>query len=112
LRFADAVGSAGGSLRPTRQTERDQLAAELAEVYPQAERQLSDLMRRIEANDREIEWVNGALPRGKGGLLVAELVARRLEGFVRNGLDIPRFTRDPKLPAFEGNIHHRFAWPR
>ena len=33
------------------------LAAELAEIYPDAEKRLADLLKRIEVNDREVEWV-------------------------------------------------------
>jgi hypothetical protein len=42
-----------------------------------------------------------ALPRGCGPLLVAELVARNLDGWVRNSVDIPRIARRVQLPAFE-----------
>jgi hypothetical protein len=91
--------------------ERDQLAAELASIYPDFAQRLGDLMGRIVANDREIEWVNSALPRGKGRLLVAELVARGLGGFVRNGLSIPSITQQLRLPSFGSNIHEPYAWP-
>ena len=38
--------------------ERDKLAAELADVYPAVEH-LADLLTRIDANDRRIEYING-----------------------------------------------------
>ena len=53
-----------------------------------------------------------ALPRGCGPLLVAELVARELDSFVRNSVDIPRIVRRVQLPAFEYDIHAAYAWPR
>ena len=44
---------------------RDEMAAELAELYPQVEKRLSGLIGRIAANDREVAWVNsGRLPAG------------------------------------------------
>jgi hypothetical protein len=46
-----------------------------------------------------------ALPRGCGPLLLAELVARGLHGFVQNSVDIPRIVRRVRLPAFEYDIH-------
>ena len=64
--------------------ERDELAAELARVYPPLAAQLADLLGRLRASDDRIEYMNAhALPRGCGPLLVAELVARELDGFVR-----------------------------
>jgi hypothetical protein len=92
--------------------ERDRLAAELAAIYPDMAERLSELMARISANDREIEWVNSALPHDKGRLLVAELVARRLGGFVRNGLSIPSITQQLRFPSFGSDIHRPFAWPQ
>jgi hypothetical protein len=53
-----------------------------------------------------------ALPRGCGPLLVAELVARELDGFARELVDIPRIVRRVQLPAFKYNIHAPYAWPR
>ena len=63
--------------------ERDELAAELARVYPPLAAQLADLLGRLRASDDRIEFINNALPRGRGPLLVAELVARGLDGFVQ-----------------------------
>jgi hypothetical protein len=70
--------------------ERDELAAELARVYPPLAAQLADLLGRLRASDDRIEHMNAhALPRGCGPLLVAELVARGLDGFVQNSVDRP-----------------------
>ena len=64
--------------------ERDELAAELARVYPPLAAQLADLLGRLRTSDDRIEHMNAhALPRGCGPLLVAELVARELDSFVR-----------------------------
>jgi Phage integrase central domain len=50
-----------------------------------AARALGDLLPRIAANDVEVEYINNhARPSGAERLLVAELVARGLEGFVKN----------------------------
>ena len=53
-----------------------------------------------------------ALPRGCEPLLVAELVARELDSFVRSSGDIPRIVRRVQLPAFQYDIHAPYAWPR
>jgi hypothetical protein len=53
-----------------------------------------------------------ALPRGCVPLLVAELVARGLDGFVQNSVDVPRIVRRVQLPAFEYDAHHPYVWPR
>jgi hypothetical protein len=94
-------------------TERNQLAAELARVYPPLAAQLADLLGRLRASDDRIEHMNAhALPRGCGPLLVAELVARGLDGFVQNSVNVPRIVRRVQLPAFEYDIHAPYAWPR
>jgi hypothetical protein len=94
-------------------TERDRLAAELADIYPGFARALGDLLPRIAANDREVEYINNhARPSGAQRLLVAELVARGLEGFVNNSIQTPRITEELRLPAFEYSPHDRYAWPR
>jgi Rad3-related DNA helicase len=93
--------------------ERDELAAELARVYPPLAAQLADLLGRVRASDDRIEHMNAhALPRGCGPLLVAELVARNLDGWVRNSVDIPRIVRRVQLPGFEYDIHAPYVWPR
>jgi hypothetical protein len=45
-------------------------------------------------------------------LLVAELIARGLEGFVKNSVRTPRITEELCLPAFEHSAHQPYAWPR
>ena len=92
--------------------ERDELAAELARVYPPLAAQLADLLGRLRASDDRVEFINNALPRGCGPLLVAELVARELDSFVRELAYIPRIVRRVQLPAFEYDIHAPYAWPR
>lgn len=67
---------------------RDALAKELAAVYPPAAAQLAELMQRIDANDREVAHLNsGRLPEGAERILVAELSARGMKGFVSNGVE-------------------------
>ena len=93
--------------------ERDELAAEFAAVYPKLAAQLADLLGRLRALDDRIEHMNAhALPRGCGPLLVAELVARKLDCFARDSVDIPRIARRVQLPAFEYDAHHPYTWPR
>jgi hypothetical protein len=78
-----------------------------------SEQKLGELLPRIAANDREVEYINGhALPSEGERLLVAELVARGIPGFVENGVPIPRITQHLRLPAFEYSAHDPFAWPR
>jgi chromosome segregation ATPase len=93
--------------------ERDKLAEELKAIYPSFEAKLSDLLFRIDANDKEIERINDrARPMGADRLLTAELVARGLAGFVENSVDVPRITRHLRLPAFRFDQHDPYAWPR
>jgi Sec-independent protein translocase protein TatA len=92
---------------------RDKLAAELAEMYPDIEKRLSDLIGRIAANDREIAWVNsGRVPEGEKRLLSAELVARGLAGFVRNAVQTPSIVEELQLPRFQSDACDAYAWPR
>ena len=93
--------------------ERDELAAELARVYPPLAAQLADLLGRLRASDDRVEFINNALPRGCGPLLVAELlVARGLDGFVQDSIDIPHIVHRVQLPAFQYDIHAPYTWPR
>ena len=93
--------------------ERDALAEELARVYPKLAAQLADLLGRLRTSDDRVEYINAnALPRGCGPLLVAELVARKLDCFARDSVDIPRIARRVQLPAFEYDAHHPYVWPR
>jgi hypothetical protein len=67
----------------------------------------------LRASDDRIEYMNAhALPRGCGPLLVAELVARGLDGWAQNWIDIPRIVRRVQLPTFEYDAHHPYVWPR
>jgi hypothetical protein len=92
--------------------DRDQLADVLAELYPAVADRLAELVSRIVKNDAAIDYVNAHLPQGRERLLSAELVARGLSGFRVDGLhDVPPITEQLRLPAFEWNAHHPFAWP-
>jgi hypothetical protein len=96
----------GGGLLIRRPAERDKLAAELKAIYPPIEAQFRDLMTRIDANDKQIEYINAhVLPRDAERLLVAELVARGLMGFVENSVEAVRIIRDLRLPAFRFDQH-------
>ena len=78
------------------------MAVELKEVYPALSARLADVVARIDANDREIEKVNTwARPDGAEGLAGAEMVARGIKGFNYGLTNIPRITRDLRLPSFE-----------
>jgi predicted RNase H-like nuclease (RuvC/YqgF family) len=95
------------------QAERDKLAAELNAIYPPIEAQFRDLMARLDANDKQIEYINAhVLPRDAERLLVAELVARGLKGFVENSVEAIRITKDLRLPAFRFDQHDTYARPR
>jgi hypothetical protein len=81
--------------------ERDDLVSELSRVYPPIEAQLADLLGRLDASDRRIEFINDRdLPSGAERLLVAELVARGLRGFVENSVEVTRITKQLRVPAF------------
>jgi hypothetical protein len=91
--------------------ERDKLVVELRDLYPKLADQLQELLSGVAANDEAVEAVNTHwLPRGKERLLVAELVARGLEGFTRNYIYLPRITRDTRLPNWQGS-GRPYAWP-
>ena len=81
---------------------RDELANELADLYPAFAQRLAELLPRIAANDREIEYINGrALPSGAKRLLVAELKARGLPSFIMNSMESPRITDHLQLPPWQ-----------
>jgi hypothetical protein len=94
--------------------ERDRLAEELREFYPGVAEQLADLLSRIVANDREVEHLNAhALPRNRGRLLCAELVARGLDGWVYNSVQTPCITDEAVLPSFQRRQGvGSYLWPR
>jgi hypothetical protein len=91
--------------------ERDKLAQELTRLYPQAAATLADLMTRIDASDREIEFINSRLPAGAERILIAELSARGMVWFGRNS-EAPSIVRDLRLPAFHFDQHASYTWPR
>jgi hypothetical protein len=79
-------------------TERDKLAAELAEVYPAVAEKLADLASRIARNDAEIESVNLKLPDGGTWIAGAEMIARQVQNFNDiNSAAIPRITLHLRL---------------
>ena len=80
---------------------RDELAKELADLYPSVAQKLAELLSRVVINDREIEHVNNALPRGSDRLLVAELKARGRPGWVVNSVEAPRITDQLHLPPWQ-----------
>jgi hypothetical protein len=92
--------------------ERDVLADELARVYPPLAAQLIDLLGRLAANDQQVEITNRRLPDGSERLLVAELVARGLGGFMSNSVQAPSIVTAVRLPSFARDRHEPFAWPR
>jgi len=93
--------------------ERDSLAAELKASYPSMESRLGELIAKIEANDREIEFVNGhALPSGAERLRSAELIARGIEAWRVNQTEVVRISHELCLPAFKHDPHRPYAWPR
>jgi hypothetical protein len=95
------------------ETERDALATELKELYPDVAERLANLLARIEKHDQRREHVNGReLPSGASSLQSAEAVARGLSGFRVDGLhDVPRLTRDLRLPSFKFSPSRRYEWP-
>ena len=128
-RMGEAVRRLGDRLREVRRqedqarrrvayeaalAERDALAKELVEVYPRLAEQLAEIVGRIAANDAVIERVNRkSLPDGAGGLASAEAVARGVPGnFLECGADVPRLTRDLRIPAFHfGSTEAAYLWP-
>ena len=93
--------------------ERDELAAELARVYPPLAAQLADLLGRLRTSDDRIEHMNAhALPRGCVPLLVAGLRGARVGWLRPDSVNIPRIVRRVQLPAFQYDIHAPYAWPR
>jgi len=87
---------------------RDELAKELADLYPSVAQRLAELLSRVVINNREIEHVNNALPRGADRLLVAELKTRGLP-WVVNNVETPRITDHPQLPPWQPRSN--YLWP-
>lgn len=68
---------------------------------------------RIEGSDPEIARINTrAKPSGAAHIDGAEEVARGLSGFIDGVTNVPRLTRDLRLPAFEYSGNEDYAWPR
>ena len=90
--------------------ERDQLAKEYADLYPIVAKQLAELMSRIAANDREVDYLNKhALPKGIGRLLEVELIARKLPGWVQNSIQTARVIDVLCLPPWHPRSN--YLWP-
>ena len=87
---------------------RDELAKELADLYPSVAQKLVELLMRIVINDGEIDYINHALPRGADRLLVAELKARGLS-WVVNNVETPRITNQLCLPPWQPRSS--YLWP-
>ena len=87
---------------------RDELAKELADLYPAFAQKLVELLARVVINDREIDRINNALPRGADRLLVAELKARGLP-WVVNNVETPRITDQLCLPPWQPRSN--YLWP-
>jgi hypothetical protein len=86
--------------------ERDALAEELREVYPDAVSKLVDLFGRIIANNEALSDLHQARPSGvRQHLLSSELQARGLDGFTR---DTPSILTSVHLLDWESG---RQAWP-
>ena len=89
---------------------RDDLAKELADLYPAFAQKLAELLPRIAANDRVIEYINDhALPKGVDRLLVAELKARGLPSWVMNSIEPQRITDQLYLPPWQPRSN--YLWP-
>ena len=88
---------------------RDELAKELADLYPAFAQKLVELLVRVVINDREIDYINNhALPNGADRLLVAELKARGLP-WVSNSIETPRITNELCLPPWQPRSN--YLWP-
>jgi len=91
------------------ETVRDELANELADLYPPFAQKLVDLLVRVVVNDREIDYINNrTLPRGADRLLVAELKARGLP-WVVDSIEPPRITKQLYLPS--RGPRSTYLWP-
>jgi hypothetical protein len=89
------------------QAKRDELATELASIYPNMVEQLIDLLRRIEDCDRECSRIDGSAPYGENRRLrKVELEARDLKAFT---VTHPSITEQLKLPDWKDS--EKLAWP-
>src|SRR5262249_47557932 len=90
--------------------ERDQLAKEYADLYPPLAQKLAELLSRVAANDREIDYINKqALPKGAERLLEVELIARELPGGVQAGIQTDRIIDLLRLPPWHPRSN--YLWP-
>jgi hypothetical protein len=88
---------------------RDQLAAEMREVYPAAVARLVDLFQRMAECDRECSRIAGSAPYGEQRRLRGvELTARGVEGLLQPDVWIALELRLPAFPRETGPI---LAWP-
>jgi hypothetical protein len=88
---------------------RDELAAEMREVYPAAVAQLSDLFQRMAQCDRECSRINGSAPDGDHRrLLGVELTARGVEGLMQPDVWLAEMLR---LPFFWRDSGPIYSWP-
>ena len=88
---------------------RDELAKELADLYPAFARRIGELLERVVVNDRELDYINNhALPKCADRLLVAELKARGLP-WVANNVETPRITNQLCLPPWQPRSS--YLWP-
>ena len=86
---------------------RDELAAELRELYPPVAAKIADLFSRLRAFDAELSRLHQARPAGVSEhLLSPELVARGIESFTINSRSL---IDEVKLPAFEPGQSQ--VWP-
>jgi hypothetical protein len=126
-RLAEAASRLGGRLKEMLREEedmerwrrynqakldRDALAAEIKEVYPALTEKLADLTRRLAANDRVVELINGVkLPSGAPRLKTAEALARDLAGVPGADPTAPRIAKMLRLPAFVQKPNRPYEWP-
>jgi hypothetical protein len=88
---------------------RDQLAAEMREVYPAAVARLADLFQRMAECDEECSRINGSAPSGDHRRLRGvELTARGVEALLQPDVWIAKELRLPSFPRDDGPI---YAWP-
>jgi hypothetical protein len=88
---------------------RDQLAAELREVYPPAVAQLTDLFQRMAQCDRECSRVDGTAATGeRRRLRSVELAARGVEKLLQPDVYLAETLR---LPFFWRDNGPIYAWP-
>jgi hypothetical protein len=91
----------------TVKAERDAVAKDLGERYPELTAELCDLFRRVLATNEKCSRVNGAAPAGESRRLRGvELTARGLENF---SISNPSIMETLKLPDWKRSDH--MAWP-